>query len=148
MQIMKKVDFISMDEGTKEDYDLIAIHDSENERGLSKRVIEWLKMMDGESPYQISRLQHSLQTATRAENDGADIETIVCALLHGLLLLQERTVSLCSIAEMFLAFVWAKLRDLVDYENVVFDLVLRPRTCQRSESATPSVNTRQAIKKH
>ncbi len=79
---MKKVDFISMDEGTKEDYDLIAIHDSENERGLSKRVIEWLKMMDGESPYQISRLQHSLQTATRAENDGADIETIVCALLH------------------------------------------------------------------
>ena len=62
-----------MDEGTREDYDLIAIHDSENERGLSKRVIEWLQMMDGESPYQISRLQHSLQTATRAENDGADI---------------------------------------------------------------------------
>ena len=39
-------------------------------------------MMDGDSPYQISRLQHSLQTATRAEKDGADEETIVCALLH------------------------------------------------------------------
>ena len=38
--------------------------------------------MDGDSPYQISRLQHSLHTATRAEEDGADIETIVCALLH------------------------------------------------------------------
>ena len=78
----KKVNFISMDHGTKNDYDLIAIHDSENERNLIFRVIEWLKMMDGESPYQISRLQHSLQTATRAEEDGADTDTIVCALLH------------------------------------------------------------------
>jgi predicted HD phosphohydrolase len=73
---------MSMDKGTREDYDLIAIYDSKNERSLSKRVIQWLQMMDGESPYQISRLQHSLQTATRAEKDGADIETIVCALLH------------------------------------------------------------------
>jgi len=80
--LSKKVNFISMDHGTKNDYDLIAIHDSENERNLIFRVIEWLKMMDGESPYQISRLQHSLQTATRAEEDGADTETIVCALLH------------------------------------------------------------------
>ena len=31
---------------------------------------------------QISRLDHCLQTATRAENDGADDETVVCALLH------------------------------------------------------------------
>ena len=78
----EKVKFTSMDHGTREDYDLIAIHDSENERGLVKRVVEWMKMMDGDSPYQISRLQHSLQTATRAEQDGADTETIVCALLH------------------------------------------------------------------
>ena len=71
-----------MDNGTKEDYDLINIHDSKNERSLAKRVIEWLKIMDGDSPYQISRLQHCLQTATRAEQDGADTETITCALLH------------------------------------------------------------------
>ena len=62
-----------MDQGTREDYDLVAIHDSKNERNLSKRVIQWLQMMDGDSPYQISRLQHSLQTATRAEEDGADV---------------------------------------------------------------------------
>ena len=78
----KKVKFTSMDHGNREDYDLIAIHDSENERSLVKRVIEWLKMMDGDSPYQVSRLEHCLQTATRAEKDGADTETIVCALLH------------------------------------------------------------------
>ena len=41
-----------------------------------------LRAMDGPSPYRISRLEHSLQTATRAENDGADEETVVCALLH------------------------------------------------------------------
>ena len=45
---MKKVSFTSMDQGTKDDYDLVAIHDSQNERGLSKRVIEWLQMMDGD----------------------------------------------------------------------------------------------------
>jgi len=32
--LLKKVDFISMDHGTKNDYDLIAIHDFENERNL------------------------------------------------------------------------------------------------------------------
>ena len=80
--MVKKVEFVSMDKGTKEDYDLIAMYHLENEKGLLKRVIQWLQMMDGESPYQIGRLQHSLQTATRAENDGADRETIVCALLH------------------------------------------------------------------
>ena len=34
--------------------------------------------------YQISRLEHSLQSATRAERDGADIEMIVGALIHDL----------------------------------------------------------------
>jgi predicted HD phosphohydrolase len=32
--------------------------------------------------YQISRLEHSLQSATRAEVDGADIDMVVAALLH------------------------------------------------------------------
>ena len=32
--------------------------------------------------YKISRLEHSLQTATRAFNDGAEEEMIVAALLH------------------------------------------------------------------
>ena len=32
--------------------------------------------------YKIDRYTHCLQSATRAERDGADEETIVCALLH------------------------------------------------------------------
>ena len=34
--------------------------------------------------YQVDRYTHSLQSATRAESDGADEETVVCALLHDL----------------------------------------------------------------
>ena len=34
------------------------------------------------SGYKITRLQHGLQSATRAENDGVDIDWIVAALLH------------------------------------------------------------------
>ena len=43
----------------------------------------FLKQMQGDRlGYQIDRYDHSLQSATRAERDGADEETIVCALLH------------------------------------------------------------------
>ena len=34
--------------------------------------------------YQVDRYTHSLQSATRAESDGADEETVVCAVLHDL----------------------------------------------------------------
>ncbi|MBT5387347.1 MAG: HD domain-containing protein [Porticoccaceae bacterium] len=78
----KKVQFTAMEHASRADYDLVFEHDAENISGQAARVVDWLKMMDGDSPYQISRLDHCLQTATRAERDGADEETIVCALLH------------------------------------------------------------------
>ena len=57
------------------------VHDT-HVANFGEQVLEWLRTMDGDSPYQVSRLEHCLQTATRAENDGADDETIACALLH------------------------------------------------------------------
>lgn len=78
----RKVVFTAMEHGTRADYDLVAVHDAENIAALADRVLDWLRAMSGDSPYQISRLDHSLQTATRAERDGADDETIICALLH------------------------------------------------------------------
>lgn len=78
----EKVSFTAMDQGTKEDYELVFAHDLANAAGQADRVLDWLRLMDGDSPYQISRLEHCLQTATRAENDGADDETVACALLH------------------------------------------------------------------
>ena len=77
-----KVRFTAMQDGTQADYDLVFAHDAGVVATQADRVLGWLRQMDGDSPYQISRLDHCLQTATRAENDGADDETIACALLH------------------------------------------------------------------
>ena len=77
-----KVRFTAMQDGTQSDYDLVFEHDARNAAQQADRVLGWLCSMDGESPYRISRLEHCLQTATRAENDGADDETVACALLH------------------------------------------------------------------
>ena len=78
----RTVSFTAMDHGTREDYDLVEAHDARNAAELADRVLGWLRSMGGDSPYRISRLEHVLQTATRAERDGADDETIACALLH------------------------------------------------------------------
>ncbi len=78
----RKVQFTAMQDGTQSDYDLVFEHDARNAAQQADRVLDWLRTMDGESPYRISRLEHCLQTATRAENDGADDETVACALLH------------------------------------------------------------------
>ena len=51
-------------------------------QALLDRIIkfyEWIKTLEG---YKITRLEHSLQTATRALKDGADDEMIVATLLH------------------------------------------------------------------
>ena len=71
-----------MHHGTRADYDIVFAHEAAHAGQHADRVLEWLRLMDGDSPYQISRLDHCLQTATRAERDGADDETIACALLH------------------------------------------------------------------
>lgn len=71
-----------MEYGTQADCDLVNAHFDAHAANYADQVLAWLQQLDGDSPYQVSRLEHCLQTATRAENDGADDETIVCALLH------------------------------------------------------------------
>jgi predicted HD phosphohydrolase len=81
-EMSDKVSFTAMADGTAADYALTARHDDALVAATAGNVLTWLQALDGDSPYQISRLGHSLQTATRAERDGADDETVVCALLH------------------------------------------------------------------
>ncbi len=77
------VSFTRMKDGTAEDYELLEQLEAEYAAGAADRVLEQLwRLEQSFAGYQISRLGHSLQTATRAERDGADIDWIVTALLH------------------------------------------------------------------
>jgi predicted HD phosphohydrolase len=77
------VNFTRMDEGTYEEYQLLDRHYKKLDRELVDNLLAQLKRLGGDKlGYQIDRYQHSLQTATRAQRDGADEETIVIALLH------------------------------------------------------------------
>ena len=77
------VGFTRMDRGTAEDYALLGRRWREHQAGLADNLLGILKQMAGDPlGYRIDRYQHSLQTATRAQRDGADAETVVCALLH------------------------------------------------------------------
>ena len=80
---MKKVKFTEMKQGSKEDYELLSKFEKEYANKLPDRLIEaLLNLGDSMEGYQVSRLEHSLQSATRAERDGADEEMIVATLLH------------------------------------------------------------------
>ena len=67
------VSFRRMEDGTREDYLLLDESERRYAEGLGTRVLASLKQLDHSLyGYPVSRLQHSLQTATRAARDGAD----------------------------------------------------------------------------
>jgi predicted HD phosphohydrolase len=77
------VSFTRMEDGTREDYELLERSEREYVRALPDRVLSALRKLDDSLPgYRVSRLGHSLQAATRALADGADDELIVAALIH------------------------------------------------------------------
>lgn len=76
--------FISMTSGSAEDHrrisELSRLH---KERHYADFLLEMLKSLGRDDlGYPVDRFEHSLQSATRALRDGADEETVVCALLH------------------------------------------------------------------
>ena len=80
---MKKVNFTEMKEGSKEDYELLEKYEMNFERKTADRVLKYLASqtttLEG---YQITRLEHSLQAATRAYRNGENEEMVVATLLH------------------------------------------------------------------
>ncbi len=80
---MDRVAFTQMKDGTREDYALLTDLETQYAKGTADRLLKALVELDeGLSGYQITRLGHSLQSATRAWRAGADIDWVVCALLH------------------------------------------------------------------
>ena len=82
---MDTVSFSRMDEGTPQDYALLDKLEHEFAADLPDRLLGALEgLRSSLAGYRVDRLEHSLQSATRAEQDGADIELVVAALVHDL----------------------------------------------------------------
>ena len=80
---MQQVSFIQMQDGTREEYEFLHGLERQYISELPDRILDGLRVLgDGLAGYRVSRLEHSLQSATRAERDGAGIDWIVGALVH------------------------------------------------------------------
>lgn len=75
--------FAAMDQGSAGDFLRIDAVERAEAAHLADRLLTQLEAL-GRAPtaFPIDRLQHSLQTAARAEADGADDDMVVGALLH------------------------------------------------------------------
>jgi predicted HD phosphohydrolase len=77
------VGFTRMQDGTREDYQLLESYERDYLHDLPERILTALeKLKQSYGGYPLSRLDHSLQVATRARNDGADEELVAAALIH------------------------------------------------------------------
>lgn len=82
---MEQVQFIRMKDGTAEEYHFLEHLEADFNTHLPERILNALRNLAGTlSGYKVNRLEHSLQSAARAQADGADEEFIVAALIHDL----------------------------------------------------------------
>jgi len=80
---MKKVSFTEMKNGTKDDYLFLDKHEKKFADKTADRILEFMSnLTETLVGYQVSRLEHSLQSATRAYKNNESEEMIVAALLH------------------------------------------------------------------
>jgi predicted HD phosphohydrolase len=80
---MEKVKFRQMKDGDRDDYAMLDEKERAYAAGTADRLLDALVDLDASlSGYQVSRLGHSLQAATRAWRAGADDDWVVSALLH------------------------------------------------------------------
>ena len=80
---MSQVKFTEMKNGSKEDYLLLDKNEKKFAKNTGERLLKFMSTLDDTlEGYKVTRLEHSLQTATRALNDKADDEMIVAALFH------------------------------------------------------------------
>ena len=78
-----RASFKSFQESTREDWAIINTQLVETQRMAVDHILEQLRYLERDhGGFPVSRLEHSLQTTTRAERDGRDEEYLICALLH------------------------------------------------------------------
>jgi predicted HD phosphohydrolase len=79
----EKTFFREMTASTKEDWETIMQQQKKFFAGLPDRLLDHMKLLsDDYGGFPIDRLQHCLQTADLAAEDGRDEEYVVAALIH------------------------------------------------------------------
>jgi len=82
-ETLGKAKFNAMTAGSQADWMAIAAAGEPFARALPDRLLAALRELGADTGgFAVSRLEHSLQTATRAHRDGRDEEYVVCALMH------------------------------------------------------------------
>ena len=80
---MEQVSFINMADGTREEYKFLESREQAYITELPDRLLAALRRLDGSiGGYKVTRLGHSLQSATRAHRAGEAEEMVIAALLH------------------------------------------------------------------
>ena len=82
-EVLQQAKFHAMTESTMEDWAAIG-RAAQGHRGQHvDQIVNHLNLLKGDTGgFAVDRLEHSLQTATRAHRAGKDEEYVVCALLH------------------------------------------------------------------
>jgi predicted HD phosphohydrolase len=139
---MQTVDFIRMEDGTREEYEFLDRLEHEYVAGLPDRLMESLRKLENSlSGYRINRLEHSLQGATRAQRAGESDEMVIAVLLHDI----GDELAPYSHSEMAAAilrpFVSEKIYWIVKHHGV-FQMYYYAHHCgMRSISVTTTIRT-------
>jgi predicted HD phosphohydrolase len=84
-EAMARAKFTSMAEGSAEDWGAILAAGAQHRGRHVDNILAHLNLLkDDHGGFPVDRLEHSLQTASRAHRAGRDEEYVVCALLHDL----------------------------------------------------------------
>lgn len=80
---METVGFTRMRDGTAEEYAFLETLEEAYAKALPQRIETQLQQLEHTlGGYRVSRLEHSLQSATRAHRDGRSVDYVVAALVH------------------------------------------------------------------
>jgi predicted HD phosphohydrolase len=79
-----RASFTRMQDGIADEFALIDAAETEYASALPVRVLDAVRALETGGPqgYAVSRLEHVLQSATRAERDGRAADYVVAALVH------------------------------------------------------------------
>ena len=83
MTTKQRATYASMETSTPEDWEIIKNYGSQRRDKVYNSMMAMLKQMElSDDGGPVTGLEHSLQSATRAYEDGADDETVFIALFH------------------------------------------------------------------